>query len=66
MVGTSSFQVRGFGDAGGFGDVEESVYIMTLVKPDLRIRKRGFGDSDGFGDAGGFDYEVRRRPERGR
>lgn len=56
-----------FGDAGGFGDIEE-VTLSGLMpdQPDRsRGRRGGFGDSDGFGDAGTFDLrgQGRRRSD---
>jgi len=60
----ASLVSRGFGDAGGFGDVEECSFIGIVERPAFESR-RGFGDADGFGDAGGFDYVgLGRRPDR--
>jgi len=49
-----------FGDATGFGDCDEIVWVGG-EKPMKLDRRRGFGDADGFGDAGGFDWTVPRR-----
>jgi hypothetical protein len=60
-----------FGDAGGFGDVEDPWYAAFVPpRPCKREPRRrgGFGDADGFGDAGGFDFSLsrceRKRPRR--
>lgn len=57
-----------FGDAAGFGDVEENTLSgLAAERPEpLRARRDGFGDSDGFGDAGAFDHRGygRRRSDR--
>ncbi len=49
----------GFGDANGFGDCEDPIWVS--FEPVKLDRRRGFGDAEGFGDAGGFDYLPRRR-----
>ena len=67
MRGAFSFGGRGFGDASGFGDVDD-LSMMSAKPPRQSQRPRigGFGDAEGFGDAGGFDLDGygRRRTDR--
>jgi hypothetical protein len=64
MHGPARLSSRQFGDAGGFGDVEERT-IGHVDRQTRRTRGAAFGDACDFGDAGGFDYAVPRRgPQR--